>query len=141
MIKRKIRGFRLGSFKVQFFKAVLNARFCLPMILIGCMNEKSVPVTKQCNANINKSISYVNEVKPILAKNCYSCHDNKDHFGGCRLEDIADVQSWAASGELQYSVFYNYDNIPIPKMPKGGKLDDCDIATITNWVNQGAKNN
>ncbi|MFN8348990.1 MAG: hypothetical protein U0X91_28580 [Spirosomataceae bacterium] len=140
MIRKKTPGSQPESFKQSplYTLTVGGVVIFLIAFFQSCINEKPKSDVQPCN---NKIISFANDVKPILIKSCYSCHDNRNHFGGCKLEDFTDVQNWVSSGELQYSIYYDTDNIPIPKMPKGGKLSECDITVINNWVNQGAENN
>ena len=104
------------------------------ILCFGCINEKQ-EVLPLCKADTDVKITYQNDVKEIISKNCNSCHSNKNHLGGVKLEDFNDVLFWAKSGEL-------YDQIiPLggnpPRMPRGSKMSDCDISTINKWINQG----
>jgi hypothetical protein len=102
--------------------------------VIACTQVKQ-DVSPQCKAETNQKISYQNDVKAIIDKNCNSCHSNKSHSGGVKLEDLDDLKFWANSGEL-------YDQIiPLggnpPRMPKGMPLTDCEVLTIKKWIASG----
>ncbi len=89
---------------------------------------------------------FVRDVQPIFAKSCYGCHGPKREMGGLRL----DVKKAALAGGLSgnpiqpknaaESILYQRvagigDQA---RMPMGGKLDPEQIATIRNWIDQGA---
>jgi uncharacterized membrane protein len=121
-------------------KIKLKLQFLIaPILLItawGCVNRKQ-EVSPICKAESKVEIIYQNDIKGIIDANCNSCHNNKNHYGGVKLEDLSDVIFWAKSGEL-------YDQIiPLggnpPRMPKGNALSDCDVSVISKWINQGLK--
>jgi mono/diheme cytochrome c family protein len=104
--------------------------------LCGCINTKQ-EVSPICKADSKPDIIYQGDIKAIIDKNCNSCHNNKNHYGGVKLEELSDVIFWAKSGEL-------YDQIiPLggnpPRMPKGKALSNCEVLTINKWINQGLK--
>jgi hypothetical protein len=111
----------------------------MALVVQACVYEHVSPIAQNTPCNDTLNISYIRQILPILKENCWSCHDNKNHFGGIRLENFADVQSEAQSGELLESIIsYNGNE---PRMPKGGQLTTCQIALFRNWIKQGSKNN
>jgi uncharacterized membrane protein len=101
---------------------------------ITCTNSKQ-DVTPQCKAESTSKITYQDDVKTIIDKNCNSCHSNKSHSGGVKLEDLSDLQFWANSGEL-YDQIIPFGGNP-PRMPKGIPLTNCEVLTIKKWIDGG----
>ena len=124
----------------KFLRCVAAAAVALPL-LAGCQRSPE--------------ISYVKDVAPILDKNCKACH-------------VAGQAGYVVSGfELgSYETLMKgtqYGPVVLPgepltsvlvmliegradpslKMPHGDAkpLDPTDVATIRQWVEQGAKNN
>jgi Protein of unknown function (DUF1553)/Protein of unknown function (DUF1549)/Planctomycete cytochrome C len=84
-------------------------------------------------------------VRPILAANCYECHGPDKHKGGLRLDSRATMLQGGGSGPammpgnareslLVKAIHYN----DTPKMPPKGKLGEAEIATLSEWIRQGA---
>jgi hypothetical protein len=88
------------------------------------------------------SVTFTQSVKPILQNNCLSCHANSVATalgGNVRLEDYADVKLRADDGKLVGTITHAQGFVP---MPQGGpKINDCSIATVIIWVEEGAQNN
>ena len=104
----------------------------------GCLNTKGVN-PNICRADDNMPVSFKNDVLPIIKKECLQCHDSNNHFDGLILETYQQIYSSANSGELYNSIVSV--NGYSPKMPKGGKLSDCDVAIIKKWIDQKMENN
>jgi hypothetical protein len=84
-------------------------------------------------------------VRPVLAKNCYTCH-TESQMGGLRLDSRERVVKGGNSGPailpgdaehslLIQAVSQTHARL---KMPPGGKLKDDEIANLKAWVNAGA---
>ena len=84
-------------------------------------------------------------VRPILAKNCYSCH-RQTSLGGLRLDARASILKGGNSGPaivpgkpeeslLVKVIEHTHDRL---KMPPGGKLSPEEIAAIRGWIEAGA---
>ena len=119
-------------------------KMCLFLILgistIGCYweNEESLfPESEICDT---LSVSFANDIVPILTNNCYTCHSNlnaPDFTNGIAFEEYADV---AASAGLIVGAINHQEGFP--QMPRNrDKLDTCLINTIEAWVNQGSLEN
>jgi mono/diheme cytochrome c family protein len=85
------------------------------------------------------------KVRPVLAKNCFSCH-TQSQMGGLALTSRDDlmrggksgpaVKPGDAGGSLLYqAVTQTHSRL---KMPPSGKLQDDEIAVIASWINSGA---
>jgi uncharacterized membrane protein len=108
--------------------------FLLMTLLFACKNAKQ-DVTPICKAENSIIISYQNDVKAIIDKNCNFCHSKKNHSGGVKLEDLNDVKFWSSNGELYDQIIPSGGNPP--RMPKGIPLTDCEVLTIKKWIDGG----
>ena len=114
--------------------------------LASCYNDKydklyPVPATHTVTCDSAGSIFYSKSVKPIIAANCAisGCHDANGGGGGYNYNDTATLKSNALAGWVVQDINYTpsgrgHNNMPLT----GNKLSACNIAIITNWVNQGA---
>ncbi len=84
-------------------------------------------------------------VRPVLAKNCYSCH-TASALGGLQLDTREHVLQGGKSGPavapgdpegslLIQAVRQTHAKL---KMPPGGKLHDTEISDLAEWVKTGA---
>jgi mono/diheme cytochrome c family protein len=87
---------------------------------------------------------FENKVRPILANSCYDCHDDTAK-GGLRVDQKAAFFKGGAHGALIVPGDPDKSLLILAvrqsgelKMPKGGKLSEADVATLTQWVKIGA---
>jgi mono/diheme cytochrome c family protein len=84
------------------------------------------------------------QVKPILQKNCLSCHGGESPQGGLRLTSRDALLKGGASGPAvlagkpEESLLIAAVNHRGRKMPPTGKLSRVEIEALTRWVAQGA---
>ena len=95
----------------------------------------------------DNAVDYAKDVKPILAKNCYSCHGGGKAKGKLRVDSLASMIKGGGSGPsvvpgkskdspLIHSLTGDGD---IKRMPPRGGLSKNDIDTLKKWVDAGAK--
>jgi hypothetical protein len=105
--------------------------------LAGCVYTKKEVVQASCN--LPDSVSYAGKVVPILQSNCYICHSTASNISGILLDNYNALKTYAQAGIL-YRVINHEPGVS--PMPDGGaKLDDCTIATIKKWIDQGSQRN
>ena len=84
-------------------------------------------------------------VRPLLAQNCYSCHGEKKQKGGLRLDSIEAILKGGESGPAlvpgkpDESLLVSAINYAGPEMPPSGKLDPERVAVLTRWISAGAR--
>ena len=133
----------------------LNLKTIISTILIGivelfwgCKRDVAiVPVKVVCNTP--SSISFNSNVVPVFQKNCSSagCHTASSHAGNLNLETniyanlMKNGTGFIDTINPNYSLLYSQIMSTSKPMPPMGKLDECDIAIIYNWIEQKAKNN
>ena len=102
------------------------------LALFSCTREKVTPIDQQCNT----TISFANEVMPILQANCISCHDQGNASGGYDLSNYTAVA--ANANAVVGSIKANSYQL----MPLGGPaLPDSTIQKIKCWIEQGKLDN
>lgn len=100
---------------------------------VECETIVTVPSCDSIN------VSFKNSIVPILDASCVSCHTGSTAEGGVWLDNYADVKIVALDSSLLSSIKHSVGFEPMPE--GGGKLDDCKIAKIENWIAEGALNN
>lgn len=99
----------------------------------------SVNQNYQCDTT---NVSLTLAIMPILESKCLVCHGFTSAAGlgaGINLETYSELKIFVNNGKLEGSV----SHLPgYAEMPKGSsKLDNCSLAQISAWINQGALNN
>ncbi len=87
------------------------------------------------------TVTYMGSIIPILEKSCYRCHGTASNTGsgGIILQDYNVLKTFAADGRLYGNAAHLPGYIPMPY--DGGKLSDCELLQIKNWVDNGYPNN
>ena len=92
---------------------------------------------------------FESKVRPILSGKCYKCHsleENKSK-GGLTLDTRPGWQKGGDNGAViepgnpdksALITAINYKDPDLQMPPKGEKLSDAEIATLTEWIKQGA---
>jgi hypothetical protein len=96
------------------------------------------------NCDTAGTISFSQKVNPIITTFCgstggsaASCHGSSS-ASGIPLVSHLDISN-SASDNLMDAIRHVNGASPMPK--GGGKLDNCRIATIQKWIDQGKLNN
>lgn len=85
------------------------------------------------------------KVRPVLAKNCFSCH-TQSKLGGLAMTSREDLLKGGKTGPaitagdpdkslLIQAITHEHERF---KMPPSGKMDDASVAAIKTWVRDGA---
>lgn len=98
-----------------------------------------------CNADtictIPAPVSFSQHVFPVIDKYCKGCHSGAHPWGDRFLRNYSDIKPIATPNGLLLSVINHEDGFNAMPKTSLGKLDSCIIATITQWINDGAPNN
>lgn len=87
----------------------------------------------------DSNVSFANNVFPIINNDCRPCHSGASAEGGIELDDYAEIQSLAFSGDLMIVIKHESGLQP---MPNGRpKLNECKITTLQKWIDEGMLNN
>jgi hypothetical protein len=98
-----------------------------------------------------KPVSFVRDVRPILARNCFACHgpDEKHREAGLRLDVEADAKAERdgrraiVAGDLKQSELWQRitstdPDVRMPPQDSGKSLTAEQIELIQKWIAQGA---
>ena len=118
--------------------------FCVGFVLlIGCKDK-----SKTCS--VTKTVSFKNDVQPILNENCTTsgCHSGVKPAANLSLVDtlaykyLLDSKSgYVVPGDYNASGLYVSIKSVSNPMPPNGNMDVCKIETIKVWIQQGGLNN
>lgn len=111
--------------------------------------EAAMPVVASLNVAEVKGTPgadyFENKVRPILSNSCGSCHMDGAAKGGLAINSRADLLKGGNTGaaivpgdpekSLLLVAVHQTGSL---KMPKGGKLTDAEVATLSEWVRMGA---
>jgi len=115
---------------------------CLFLLAVGCTktNEEQLLLqAKQQELCTKDSISFSNDIVPIIHEYCISCHDAAHANGSVILENYDEVSALASSGDLTGAINHDPGYTPMPN--DGRKLTDCEKRALNTWISQGIKNN
>ncbi len=91
-----------------------------------------------CNECDSTQAAYALNIRPIIVKSCQGCHSGTSPGGGFDFTSVQGLQTVALNGKLVGAV----SRLPgFKAMPESGKLPDCDVSKIREWVRNGALNN
>src|SRR5215470_17541136 len=87
--------------------------------------------------------NYEQDVRPIFARRCFTCHSAGEMRAGLNLESYAGVLKGGGSGDIAiagraaasmlYKVLTHEDGVP--QMPLGlPKIPDAELAAIRDWI-------
>ena len=101
--------------------------------MVSCTKEKT-PFTE--TPTCNGTVSFANDVLPVIQQNCTGCHDVGNAAGGYALSNHANVSAHASA------VLGSMRNSGYQLMPQGGPaLPDSTIQLIECWIYQGKLDN
>lgn len=129
--------------KLSLKHIVLGVLSIATLSAIGCYKdnaEEMYPPTGGGSTCETSDVTFSNTVSAIIATKCATagCHATSSPTG-INLSAHAGIAAIATSGKLMASITHSGS---ASAMPKGlPKLDDCSIAKIKKWVDDGAPNN
>ena len=129
--------------KLPFKYIALGILSIATISVVGCYKdnaEEMYPPAGGGSTCDTSNVTYSNTVNAIITTKCATAGCHADIYTtGIDLSTYAGVASIAASGKLMASITHSGS---ASAMPKGlPKLDDCSIAKIKKWVDDGAPNN
>ena len=102
----------------------------LPTLVVVCAIGRSVHVlaTRTRQVQAAREQFFEQNVRPLLAEKCYSCHGDKKQKGGLRLDSLEAILKGGESGPAvvpgkpDESLLVEAINYAGPEMPPNGKL-------------------
>ena len=100
-------------------------------------NEEDLyPTTAEC---VTDSMSFKNDIFPIINNNCVGCHNSGALQGGITMETYEQLTPYIESGSLLGSIKHQSGYSAMPKDAE--KMTTCQISKIEQWIFQGAQDN
>ncbi|WP_113923525.1 hypothetical protein [Cognataquiflexum aquatile] len=109
-------------------------------VLLGCYYDKEeilYPELNNCTPAANPLFSA--DVLPILNRKCNNCHGGSSPSAGIKLDTHTEVLKYVNNGSLMGSINHLAGFSPMPK--NTGKMSQCEIDKLQNWINSGKLNN
>lgn len=119
-------------------KSYLAGMLLLATISCTHYNEEELYGKKDELPCIIGNVSYLTDIKPILQRECYSCHVTAFQSGNVALDNYEGVKAAAAHAMLP-AINHEPGHTAMPF--GGNKLPACDIAKIKKWIEGGTLNN
>jgi mono/diheme cytochrome c family protein len=124
----------------------MKKQFIFLMIAAFLISTYVFLQNSQTAANLQSSISYTKDIRPILESRCITCHTGRS--ANAKL-DMATYQSLLAGSEYGPVILPGNakdsllaQKISKGEMPKRGpKLTPAQVQTLIDWINAGAPNN
>lgn len=86
-----------------------------------------------------ENMSYEDDIAPVFANNCNSCHNDQNASGGVKTNTYDNLQPIIDNGSLLGSIKHESG---FSNMPQGqGQLPQCTIDKIEAWIDQGHEDN
>ena len=109
----------------------------------------TVAICALSNAPARAEQNFVQDIAPIVVKNCIACHGERTALGGYRMHTLEAMMRPGASGrsaiaarDAEHSLVYSrmVTTELDKRMPQGGeKLPPVMVNAIRMWINEGAK--
>ena len=121
--------------KFKYLFTAMAVLLTCSLTITSCTRDKVQPAP--IDTTCADTISFANDILPIMNNNCNSCHNSSNPSGGFDLSTYAGVNQ--NPGKVLSSVRQDGS---ASSMPQGGnKIADSLIQKINCWINQGAKDN
>ena len=106
--------------------------------LCGCYYDTGELLRNQedCSAD---SISYAQDIAPLLDRYCTSCHNSSNASGSVALDQYEVLATYIEEGSLLGSIEHVETFSPMP--PDQDKLPACEILKVARWIEEGAQDN
>lgn len=112
------------------------------LLLMGSASAAELP------AAVDRKIDFAKDVKPLLSKHCWSCHGEKQHESGLRLDSReammlgGDLGKAISPGKSAESRLIHFVAVTDPKkvMPpegEGDRLSAEQVGILRAWIDQG----
>jgi hypothetical protein len=106
---------------------------------VGPVSDDTPPPAGGPVCDTLSPITYNNQVRAILAANCYECHSSQIQTAGVILDTYSGVKARVDGGLIPGVIRRSpgFKRMPFNRP----QLDECSIRTIEKWVAAGAPNN
>jgi hypothetical protein len=124
----------------------IKSNIFLPALLViimlsSCYYDKTdlLYATSSATCDSIPTISYTQNVVPLLQQYCYGCHSGGSPSGGVAMGTYATDKAMAVNGKLFGTINYSSGFSPMPQ--GSAKFTVCQIATVKKWIDANSPNN
>ena len=136
-------------FRSQVCLFVLCALIGLALIMLFLFGRSQPEARAQAVSSAKQSVSFINDVAPILKDNCFACHDSKKKKGKLDMTTFENFRKGGSrgdpieAGKPEESVLIDMLSRPdsgrMPPKEAGAALPSAKIDVIRQWIKEGAK--
>ena len=83
--------------------------------------------------------SFTEQIYPMMKTYCIGCHNDNSAGGDVNLNNYELIKASAQDGSLLGSIKHEASYSAMP--PGSGSMNDCQIAQIQKWIDEGTLNN
>src|SRR4029077_2708267 len=121
-----------GLFRVAFIALCASIAAILASVGLGAQTPTAAP-----------QFTFTKDVAPILQQHCQECH-RPNAIAPMSLQTYQEVRPWAKAIKERVTTrmmppWFIDPNVGINKFKNYGGLSDDEIATMTKWVDEGAR--
>jgi hypothetical protein len=127
---------------MRFHPIAFLGTLIMALVASSCYYDKEsvlYPTSSLATCNTPATVSYSQNVLPILQLYCYHCHSGAAPGGNIAMGTWSADNAIAVNGKLYGSVSWAAGYQPMPL--GAGKLSPCNLELIKKWVDSGAPNN
>ncbi|WP_166824672.1 PSD1 and planctomycete cytochrome C domain-containing protein [Thalassoroseus pseudoceratinae] len=121
----------------------------LSKLILGIVFFVSLDCTRDLLADETATIQFARDVQPIFRRHCYRCHGRKNSEGGFQLSNRTSAFSESDSGVAPIQAGQPNESLLFGRLTDsslgdvmpldGDPLSRAEIATIRQWIEQGAE--
>lgn len=89
--------------------------------------------------NTPSTVSYSQDVLPILSASCLGCHDQAGNAGGIVFDTYTGLKVVVDDGTFEGAINHRSGFEAMPR--NSSKFADCTLELIQSWIDDGAPNN
>ncbi len=129
---------------------VTKIAFCLFVVQCFCQNEIALVAAQEDNRITDEKISFATDVRPLLAANCFGCHQGAINRGSYIMTDFEMMLKGGESGdpavvpgkpdESRMIELVTGHNGEVEMPPNSEPLSPQNIDVLRRWIAAGAKN-
>ena len=130
----------------MIMRSICSAIIPITISFMGCKHKPEFVMDQLPPETCDTiSITYLKDIKPIFAANCYSCHGSAVVVdGSLDLEDTVPLKNYLShgfhgDGIYGSELYHIIAKTPLTlSMPPSYTLDSCSLAKIHYWLKLGA---
>jgi cytochrome c553 len=133
---------------MRFFRQFGLHRSAVLLLLVTSASESSLVTAAEKPQTADPTPEqlkfFENEVRPLLAENCFKCHGDDKQQGELRLDSLAAMTHGGDSGPAivpgkpSESLLLEAVRYESFEMPPSGQLSDEKVAKLEKWIEMGA---